>query len=76
MTPLSVNEAVAAVGGDEPAGCAEGSVLELYVISGAGHTWPGSTFARASEPILGPATSEIDASDVIVEFFASHPLSP
>jgi len=46
------------------------------VISGAGHTWPGSDFARASEPILGPATSEIDANDLILEFFASHPMPP
>ena len=48
--------------------------MQLYVVDGAGHTWPGSAFAAASEPILGPATDEMDASQVIWSFFDEHPL--
>lgn len=58
----------------EYSGCAEGSTVRLYVVDGGGHTWPGSTFSRASEPILGPTTEEIDASEVIWSFFGDHPM--
>jgi polyhydroxybutyrate depolymerase len=54
-------------------GCADGSTVRLYVADGAGHTWPGSAFAAASEPILGPPTDEMDASRVIWSFFEEHP---
>ncbi len=55
-------------------GCEGGADVELYVLDGAGHTWPGSAFAAASTAILGPATDEIDASDTIWSFFAAHPM--
>ena len=54
--------------------CTDGSVVELYVVDGAGHTWPASAFAAASAPILGPATDEMDASRAIWSFFAEHRL--
>lgn len=56
------------------AGCQGGSDVELYVLSGAGHTWPASAFADASAPILGPATHELDATKVIWAFFQTHPM--
>lgn len=56
------------------ADCPSASTLELYIASGAGHTWPGSAFASASAGILGPATDDINANDVIWEFFQAHPL--
>jgi polyhydroxybutyrate depolymerase len=47
---------------------AEVSVI-LYSIEEAGHTWPGSQFGAR----LGGFTIDINATDVIWEFFASHP---
>jgi len=41
----------------------------LYVVEGGGHTWPGSRYPFPAE--LGPVTGEIDATDVIWEFFES-----
>jgi poly(3-hydroxybutyrate) depolymerase len=39
----------------------------LYTISGKGHSWPGSRMpARIT-------TRDIDATDVIWEFFVAHP---
>lgn len=55
-------------------GCDADATVELYVVDGAGHTWPGSAFAAASASTLGPATDEIDANDVIWAFFADHPM--
>lgn len=49
-------------------GCPEGAPAELYVIDGGGHTWPGSEL-HAQLAVLGPTTSEIDATDVMWEFF-------
>ena len=50
-------------------GCAEGAEAVLYTTEGDGHTWPGSTFV----PRLGPVTQEIDATDLIWDFFEAHP---
>jgi polyhydroxybutyrate depolymerase len=54
--------------------CREGSAVELFVVAGGGHTWPGSAFSKASESVLGPTTDEINADEVIWEFFATHPM--
>lgn len=51
--------------------CAPGGQVELYVIDGGGHTWPGSSFAIGS---LGRTTTEISASEVLWKFFQAHPL--
>ena len=56
-------------------GCAGGSALELYVVAGAGHTWPGSAFSQASAAVLGPTTTDIDANELIWAFFAAHPMT-
>jgi polyhydroxybutyrate depolymerase len=54
--------------------CREGSAVELFVVDGGGHTWPGSTLSKASEPVLGETTDEINADEVIWQFFQAHPL--
>jgi polyhydroxybutyrate depolymerase len=46
-------------------GCARGSQVELYKVSGGTHSWPGS-------PQDSSATQEIDANELIWEFFAQH----
>jgi polyhydroxybutyrate depolymerase len=50
-------------------GC-EGEDVILYVIEGGGHTWPG---AEDDAGGVGPTTHEINASELIWLFFASHP---
>jgi polyhydroxybutyrate depolymerase len=48
------------------AGCADGAAVALYTIAGAGHEWPG-----------GPQqTAALDASAIMWDFFAAHPLPP
>lgn len=49
-------------------GCASGTNVELYTIVGGGHTWPGSSDLS----FLGPTTHEINATDLILAFFAHH----
>ena len=51
------------------AGCREGRGVELYTIEGGGHTWPGGPTAGAR---VGRVSREIDATDLIWEFFARH----
>jgi polyhydroxybutyrate depolymerase len=51
-------------------GCAGGADVELYVVDGGGHTWPG---AAVDAPSLGATTREINATDLLWEFFAAHP---
>jgi polyhydroxybutyrate depolymerase len=48
------------------AGCAAGTTVELYVVVGGGHTWPGAF----PVPLLGPTTDEINATDIILDAFS------
>jgi polyhydroxybutyrate depolymerase len=50
--------------------CDAGADVELYVIEGGGHTWPG---AASDSPGLGVTTHSISASQLIWAFFAAHP---
>ena len=52
------------------ANCDEGADVELYVIEGGGHTWPG---AAPEMPEMGKTTHSISASELIWAFFAAHP---
>lgn len=49
--------------------CTGGDVA-FYVIEGGGHTWPGADSTLGG---VGETTYEIDASQLIWEFFAAHP---
>ena len=51
------------------AGCGAAPVV-LYVVDGGGHTWPG---AEDDAGGVGPTTHEINASELIWEFFRAHP---
>jgi len=56
-------------------GCAAGTTVELYTISGAGHTWPGGpTLPRRVTRVLGPQSDAITASSTIWSFFAARPM--
>jgi polyhydroxybutyrate depolymerase len=52
-------------------GCRRGAEVELYRITGAGHTWPGSAAMVPLASVLG-TTSSIDATGLIWAFFARH----
>lgn len=49
--------------------CRGGSAVVLHTIVGGGHTWPGTAWL----PLLGPVSHQIDATEVIWEFFERHP---
>jgi polyhydroxybutyrate depolymerase len=49
-------------------GCRRGTDVQLYSVTDGGHTWPGSL----DVPRLGAVTDEIDAADLILDFFDDH----
>lgn len=53
--------------------CAGGVEVQQITVTGGGHTWPGRP---PLEPMLGPATLDFDANEVIWTFFAQHPRRP
>ena len=48
-----------------------GAEVLLYVIHGGGHTWP-SGMKYAGEWIVGKVSRQLDATDVIWDFFKRH----
>lgn len=50
------------------ANCAAGSSVSLLIVEGGGHTWPGG-FQYLPERFIGRTTREIDANQVIWDFF-------
>lgn len=54
--------------------CDDGSTVQLYIVDGGGHTWPGSPSTAGTESPLGSNTSEIVATDLMWTFFQSHQL--
>jgi len=51
--------------------CPAHGTVELYRVVGGGHTWPGAIAVNAAR--LGPTTSSIDATALMLEFFDAHP---
>ena len=54
-------------------GCAGGSAVVLYSVLGGGHTWPGSPITLSAS-LLGPTNRQIDATGLMLAFFARHRL--
>jgi polyhydroxybutyrate depolymerase len=52
-------------------GCKDGAEVILYVVDGGGHTWPGRAFGGG---ILGAYTLNMQANEVIWDFFRRHKL--
>ena len=48
--------------------CADGSDVDVYVVTGMGHVWPGAP----SGPLAG-RDAPIVATDIVWDFFAAHP---
>jgi polyhydroxybutyrate depolymerase len=60
---------------DETSRCAEGRVVELITIAGAGHQWPGSEPpppGAAALLRLDQPSHALDATAVLWDFFAAH----
>lgn len=51
--------------------CADDADAVLYRIEGGGHTWPGGRLMP--EWLLGPTSTEIDATTTMWAFFREHP---
>lgn len=49
-----------------------GDEMVLYEIEGGGHSWPG--MKSLAESIIGTATGNISANDLMWEFFERHPM--
>ena len=49
--------------------CDDEVAVVLYVIEGGGHTWPG---AAVEVPRLGATTQEVDATELMWEFFTTQ----
>lgn len=59
-------------------GCRSGAVVQLVKLEGFGHPWPRSK-CRTNEfknPHLGPCNMDVDANDLLLDFFKKHPLPP
>ena len=66
--PVSINIAPG-ITRDTWSDCASGGTVELYVLAGGSHTWPGSIGMTAYERLLGPVSHNLIANDVIWNFF-------
>jgi polyhydroxybutyrate depolymerase len=53
-------------------GCRGGAEVVQCVIDGGGHTWPGGL----PIPPLGKTSTDISATDTMVDFFLAHPMPP
>lgn len=52
-------------------GCSQEASVDIYVIEGGGHAWPGSAVTRPPA-MFGAKNIEIDATDLIWEFLRAH----
>jgi polyhydroxybutyrate depolymerase len=56
-------------------GCSGGAVVELYLLTGEGHEWPGGpTLPRTITSVLGPQSMAVNANSTMWAFFLAHPL--
>ena len=53
--------------------CGEGAEVVLYAVEGGGHTWPGGD-QYLPAGIIGRTSRDIDANEVIWDFFKRHTL--
>jgi polyhydroxybutyrate depolymerase len=47
--------------------------VQLDMVFGGGHTWPGGP-QYLPATLIGPASTQLDASRAIVTFFLAHPM--
>ncbi len=57
-------------------GCAGGTQVELYAITGEGHEWPGGpAMPSVITSALGPQSNAVSANALMWAFFVAHPLN-
>lgn len=60
-------------------GCSTSNMIKLVIIDGGGHTWPGSAafynYYKPYESVLFPMNFDINASEIIWDFFSQHQLT-
>lgn len=56
-------------------GCRGGVEVLLYAIEGGGHAWPGG-LQYLPERLIGKTNRDLDAGEVIMEFFERHAVRP
>lgn len=71
--PTAVEDGTSVVKRTYPGGSTFPTIL--YIINNGGHTWPGGKNKGTSQPIVGKCTSQIDATQIIVNVFRQHGLS-
>lgn len=70
---ISVKPISASVRREAYDGCGTADVV-LYIIEGGGHTWPGAADDAGGVGGIGFTTHDIDANDLIWQFFSAHRL--
>jgi len=55
------------------ANCRAGGDVVFYEVRNGGHTWPGG-FQYISESVVGKTTRNLNANQVIWNFFKNHPM--
>jgi len=53
--------------------CRDGADVMLLAVEGGGHTWPGAPERPKIKRLVGRTTRDIDASEMIWEFFSRYP---
>jgi len=51
--------------------CSQETEVVLYTVEGGGHTWPGG-YQYLPSGIIGRTSRDIDANEVIWDFFKRH----
>ena len=54
--------------------CPAGADVVFQIIEGGGHSWPGSAFSASIAKIVGPTTTEVDATSEIWQFVRQYSL--
>lgn len=54
--------------------CPRDASVELYRVTGGGHSWPGSPVSATLAPVIGRTTFSIVANEIMWTFFRTHPL--
>jgi len=55
--------------------CDKGGEVEYYRVRGLGHIWPGGR-SQLPEELVGKPSDNLNATDVIWDFFKAHPRTP
>jgi len=60
---------------EENNSCKDNSEVSILKVEGAGHTWPGSPTSVRIETFLGKTNYDVEANDIIWNFFSKHKLN-